>query len=916
MKKEQILLVVAAGAAALIVFSNQGLYAEVGTSIRDGSDVQSSVNAKYDPRTGLPAKLPSDGRAIIRERRLERRPDLPKMEAPDPLPPMWVHLLPYPRPGSGHWAGLRDRIPVVAPSDDEADGADSGAESVVAPPVDPGDPLRKAPVRDLEKVARLVRSDGSTIPVILTPTGALKGEPTWEILRAWPNVEATIQELNKKTGKILGTWLLNAESVGERFTTVHLEKTCEKEYWERRIRQRVAATDRGGLMSLAEWVVNELVPTYRQEAVGYAVSTGEEALAIKSDLSLVRQLGAYYRAAFDAEGELALYESYSKGGSTNDSAVLELLAGALDRFGAYGPARKHWEDAVAIGSISARLGLAENLYASGELDAARVEFERVEGSGGKREQTAAALEGHARVLINQGQFAEALVIAERAGEGAASDPDVHSTLGAAYYYNGQYAAAERSFRAAVAVSPESHTRPLSNLGMALVAQNKLDEAEEAFRTCLEMDALNFVDPLIGLGEVLQRRGRFTEAGDYFETALVRDPSNPWVLLRLGTAKLASGVPDRALELADMLVKAAPGCVDGLRLAGLSVAAQEKPDVAVALRHLERARQKEPQNIELLRRHSVALLQAANKERALEALTGATDPSSGFARRDGRTLGLLAYVLFLNRAEIDAVRETIDRAKRAEIDESAKAYIGEMRKKIDEWDALRIWEDKFRRTGQKLFGGWVERDESLGIRVSAQLDPVTGENYAAFSGRMKASPPGDRAALTNVERKEDSKKIRKWEADVRVTTSDTQFVMHIYKGALQYPGAESGSNRRRNAGAELALVVTRDGTVEIWSTSGTGGKRGLQVTDKLGVDGADLMWPMDNAFHTIRMVRTDQGLGRWQISLDDEPIGPELEISQLAAARNSEVILGFEVDADRGTQVVVHIDRVEILRTVD
>ena len=99
MKKEQILLVCAVGAAGLIVWSNTGLYAQVGTDIPEGKAVESSVNARYDPRTGLPAEMPKDGRAIIRERRVETRPPLPQMEAPDPLPPIWVRLTPSPAPG-------------------------------------------------------------------------------------------------------------------------------------------------------------------------------------------------------------------------------------------------------------------------------------------------------------------------------------------------------------------------------------------------------------------------------------------------------------------------------------------------------------------------------------------------------------------------------------------------------------------------------------------------------------------------------------------------------------------------------------------------------------------------------------------------------------------------------------------------
>jgi hypothetical protein len=74
--------------------------------------------------------------------------------------------------------------------------------------------------------------------------------------------------------------------------------------------------------------------------------------------------------------------------------------------------------------------------------------------------------------------------------------------------------------------------------------------------------------------------------------------------------------------------------------------------------------------------------------------------------------------------------------------------------------------------------------------------------------------------------------------------------------------------------------------------------------------------MDGEFHTIRMERTDHQMGKWQITLDGEPMGDEFETAGLAANRNTQIDLGFQVDADRGTQIEVHVDRVKITRTVE
>ncbi len=908
MKKEQLLLVIAIAAAALIAYLNSGLYESVlGGSLPEGSKVDARTNVVYDPQTGL-ADLRWPDRSYLRERRTEQREEPPVLELPTELDPEYVRLLPWPAPLPDRWAKQRERIVVVPAAAPPPENTDTGSA-----PEEPDDgddeavdPLKAKPKYDLTKVARLVKRDGTEIPVVLLPSGRLKDKPVWTILETWPAAEFWVIQISEK-GDEMGRFEITAEQQGSTYQTAHLERSCLNEFHEERIRRGVRDDDRAGLLELARWAANSLSakPGYFREAMRLALDTFAKARALKFDLPLAREIAAVCRAAFDPEREIATLQEFLAE-HPNDLVAAEALANALDRVGAHGPARDLWVRAADGGSVSARIGLAENLYESGEWDAALAEFAKVQGAADRASQ-ARGYEGEARILVHRGDFAKAQTAAERAAQSSETDVRTQLTLGAVRYYLGRFADAERAFRAAVALSRPTETRALSNLGMALVALDRLDEAEKAFRTCIEVDPLNYFDPVVGLGEVLQRRGQFVAANDLFETARTRAPHDPWVLLRLGTSKLRDDLPDAALELAEAVIKASPGCVDGLRLAGGAAAALPAPNHKLALDRLGRARDKEPQNVELLRQHVRVLIVAGRNAEARALLEDATATGTGFARRDGRSLLLLAIARFRDGAEVESVREAIDNALRTEVDDAAKEYAKALRKQIDEWDGLRVWQDEFKRSGQSLLNGWNEEDALHGITVSSV---ATGDDsYILVKGGARSA--AEERNATHFERTEDARRIRKWEARIRLMSSDTRFWMHVYKEPLQSPG---GTGRGRQ-GAEFALHVTADRALQLWLAGGKNSK-GLEVVELKDESGQNLLWPSDGDWHTIRMVRVDNEAGRWQVTLDDRPLGEVVEITQLASARNSQVLLGFQVDAERGTNVEVRIDRVRLTRSID
>jgi tetratricopeptide (TPR) repeat protein len=82
-------------------------------------------------------------------------------------------------------------------------------------------------------------------------------------------------------------------------------------------------------------------------------------------------------------------------------------------------------------------------------------------------------------------------------------------------------AAEREFRRAVALSPDS---PLSyrHLGAALMRQRRLDDAEECYAKALGLDVSNYL-PNLRMGQLLIEKGRLTTATKYLRRVLDLKP---------------------------------------------------------------------------------------------------------------------------------------------------------------------------------------------------------------------------------------------------------------------------------------------------------------------------------------------------------------------------------------------------------
>jgi tetratricopeptide (TPR) repeat protein len=922
-RKEQILLVVAATVGALLVWSASGKYTEVGAKdLSQGAPVPLVETRRPDPVTGL-SKDPLTGRAPWAVVRPEKRPPLPEIPAPAALALQWVRPIPRPGPSAEAWRKLRNAIvPIPKPKDAEKEKADENPAAAEAPaggqPDAPAEAelFNKDKKFDPEKAAKVVRGGGEE-PVILELTGAFKGQPDWVILEKWPNVTFKIHWLNKE-GKTFGKTDVGAEEI-QSYKTVRLKPTLDNSFHEERITRGVKDGDREALVAFAKWCFEELSKKSGEDGVEFglgavrkAIEVLEKAKAISADNDLIRTLGSYYRAAFDLDGVARTYIEYMKAHPSETAAQL-LVGDAFQRIGCWAQARALYEKAAKTGDPEARLRVGLMFEREGELAQATETLKAVASNATVGPRANLAL---ARIAIRQGDFQTAASFAQEAKK--EPSPELNQVLGSLLYVQGKYNEAATAFGAAKEDEVASVWR--SNRGFALLAAGELDMAAKEFQACLDGDPLNLVDPLFGLGEVFQRKSETDRSNAYYETALGRSPSDPWMLLRAGTLRLRDGQADQAMKLGLKLLEVAPGCNEGLWLVGRSAASLDTPDWEKAATYLRRACAKEQDNKEFLYEFARVLVLSGRIDEAIKVLEEATEVKAGFARTDGRLVGLLGWARFLGKRPIDEVNRDISRARLATLDDAAKEWLAAVKSILDEWDNTRVWLDEFNRPNSTQVGnGWDDsKDGAHGINASVSDDRLV------FGATQVRSTPEQREMATRVSRSEDLGRVKVVETSIKMQKG-VEGVVHLFTtGAPLVPRGttQQSGGRNRASGAELGLGCDRNGVMTLWVVGG-GGKAKDQIVEIPLKDAAGnpREWPMDE-FHTVRFVRKDHAKGVWEVWFDDERIQttgqPEVkssfELGAFTKQPGRNFGLGFLVDADTGSAVDVSVEYVKVTKT--
>lgn len=910
MRKEQLLLVAAIAVGGLVVWSATGRYTEVGAStLPDGKDVPIIEASQPDLVKGLKPE-PLKGRALSAQKRMEKRPPLPDIPAIPALPVYWVRPVPAPGPNPGHWKPLRTSI---VPVKVEEPKAPSGA----TPPDDPGQAPADQPTTgavkkefDLTKCAKLVRASGEEINVILEPSGAFKGQPDWVILEKWPNVSFYASQLNNDGSPIGRNELVGPDGLAG-YATVRLMKTLENEFHEERIGRRVKDNDPEALEKFGRWVHDTLKDhsaadkvKYGVRAVRMAVEVIRNARKARNDLAMTRLLGDYCREAYDLEGELQVFIDYLKE-HPNDNGAYLLAGDAYERFGAISKARELFAKASETGDPEAKLRFA--LILEKEKDATGA-MDKLRELTGVPKIGARALTAMARICLVLGRTDEANGYAQQAVKEGAT-PQLARVMAGIQYVQGKFAEAEKTY--AASKEDDRHSDWRSDRGMALLAAGKLDEAAKEFQACLDEDPLNLLDPLFGLGEVAQRHDQ-QKSVDYFETALARSPDNAWILLRLGKIRLRDGQPEKALALGEKLLSVDPSCVDGLWLVGRSAATLEKTDYAKAASNLRRAVVKEPDNREFLHEYARILVLSNHTEEAIRELEAATEVKAGFARTDGRLIGLLAWAQFLAKKDVSTVvQPTIQRGLRATLDEETKKWLEQVKSLIVEWDNTRFWEDDFQRPAAQIVGnGWEEKDQALGVAIS-----LDGAGHVIFRSQAVKEAAPTRDGATRLWHEDDLGKFKQIEGTFKAQAG-VEMWFHLFMGPLDERNS-TGGGRGRGGGIELGLGCDRNGNMLLWQSTAKGNDKAIAIKDAAG---NPRPWPMEDS-HTVRFVRKDPLRGVYEVWFDDEKItvGPAekpqstFEIGGLSAQTGRKFSFGFLVDSDGGQQVDVSVDYVKLIK---
>jgi tetratricopeptide (TPR) repeat protein len=156
----------------------------------------------------------------------------------------------------------------------------------------------------------------------------------------------------------------------------------------------------------------------------------------------------------------------------------------------------------------------------------------------------------------QGQFAEAAVLLEKAVALRPGEASFHSNLAEAYRALSQFERAVGCCRTALQLKPE-YPEAHNNLGLALKALGWFAEAAAEFRAALALRP-GFALAHSNLGIALRSLGQLEPAIFHFRTALGLSPSLVSTWANLGQVLLDLGRPDEALTPCRQAVALEPG----------------------------------------------------------------------------------------------------------------------------------------------------------------------------------------------------------------------------------------------------------------------------------------------------------------------------------------------------------------------
>src|SRR3989440_4440433 len=167
-------------------------------------------------------------------------------------------------------------------------------------------------------------------------------------------------------------------------------------------------------------------------------------------------------------------------------------------------------------------------------------------------------------------FSKAKEAALKAIEMDDSLAEAHASLGLVHYhYDWDWAAAEKEFKRAIELNPQS-AQSYTLYTHFLSGMRRFEEAKKFGARALELDPLSVSNYwFLGWGAIYA--GRYDEAIAHYSKAAELDPNNPWTRWFFGRAYLLKGMPQRAVEEMETALHLTPDDPLGLGFVGYTYA---------------------------------------------------------------------------------------------------------------------------------------------------------------------------------------------------------------------------------------------------------------------------------------------------------------------------------------------------------
>ena len=227
--------------------------------------------------------------------------------------------------------------------------------------------------------------------------------------------------------------------------------------------------------------------------------------------------------------------------------------------------------------------------------------------------------------FQQGQWAEAEILAQRILGMSEAHAEANHLLGLVAIEQGDFALAERRITRAIEANPSQSTY-YYNLGLALRSAGNPAGALVAYGRALELNP-GFIQAHVNRGMVLRDMGRLEEAVSAYECAIRFNPNQPGPYYNQGNVLSDLGRSEEALACYERAIRLKPGFVDAYINRGNVLRDLERSEEALAC--YERAIRLNPNNAKTYLNQGNALSDLGRSEEALSCYEQAIRLKPGF-----------------------------------------------------------------------------------------------------------------------------------------------------------------------------------------------------------------------------------------------------------------------------------------------